>query len=148
VSVLRAFYGYSLYKTEQAEFGIGGGLHLLDIEAELAGAASINGKAATFQSESSDLLAPLPNVGIYGGYAFSPKWHVGAYADWFSLEYGDYGGSLTGLGANVQYQAFKHVGFGLGYQFLNIDIDVDKSDWKGRADFSYQGPSVFMMVNF
>jgi len=148
LSLLRAFYGYSLYKTDQAEFGIGGGLHLVDLETKLAGIASINGNEATFGSESSDLLAPLPNVGIYGGYAFSPKWYVGAYADWFSLEYGDYDGSLLGFGANVQYQAFKHVGFGLGYQYLNFNIEVDKSDWKGGADTTFYGPSLFMTVNF
>ncbi len=53
---------------------------------------------------------------------------------------GDYSGSLTGIGANVQYQAFKHVGIGSGYQYLNVDIEVDKNDWKGKADFTYHGP--------
>lgn len=151
VSLLRAFYGYSLFKTPQAEFGLGAGLHLLDLKAEMKGIASLNSvviKNEVYRSESADLLAPLPNLGIYGGYAFSPKWYVRGYADWFSANTGDYSGSLTGLGVNVEYQAFKNVGFGLGYQYLNINIKVDTHDWKGKADYTNNGPVISMTVNF
>ena len=148
LSVWRAFYGYSLYKTEQAEFGIGGGLHILDVETELSGLASVNNAARSFSVQTSDVSAPLPNLGIYGGYAFSSKWYVGAYADWLSVNVDEYDGYLTGAGINLQYQAFKNVGFGLGYQYFETDYDVDSSDWEGSVAYQYDGLSVFMTVNF
>lgn len=148
LGMTRAFLGYSLIKTDQAELGIGAGLHFLDFDARLGGQAAVNGITIPYASQSADFLAPLPNLGVYGGYAFSPKWYVGAYADWLSLDIDDYSGSLTGLGANIQYQAFKHAGIGIGYQYFNVNVKVDKSDWKGEVDYTYQGPSVFITVNF
>lgn len=142
------FLGYSLIKTEQAELGIGGGLHFLDIEAKLGGAAIVNGISTTYAAESADFLAPLPNFGVYGGYAFSPKWYVGATVDWLDLSIDDYSGSLTGVGVNIQYQAFEHAGFGVGYKYFNVNVRVKASDWNGKVDYTYHGPTVFMTVNF
>lgn len=69
----RAFLGYSLIKNEQAELGVGASLHFLDIDAKLGGQATVNGIVLPYASEGGDFLAPLPNLGIYGGYAFSSK---------------------------------------------------------------------------
>ncbi len=87
-------------------------------------------------------------IGFYTAYAFSPKLLVSGRADWFSAKVGDYKGGLTSLVADVQYQAFKNVGFGAGYHYLTVDIEVNKDSWHGEADFTYNGPKLFMTVNF
>lgn len=72
----------------------------------------------------------------------------GGYADWLSVNIGDFSGDLTDLGVNLQYQAFKNLGIGAGYQYFNIDVRADSSDWNGKVDYTYQGPSIFLTVNF
>jgi len=148
LSVLRAFYGYSLYKTEQAEFGIGGGFHFMDLETQLAGQASINNASKSFKVQTSDVSVPLPNLGIYGAYAFTSKWYVNAYADWLAVDIDEFDGYLVGGGINLQYQAFKNAGIGLGYQYFETNYDVDTSNWTGNIDYTYSGPSAFMTINF
>ena len=147
VSVARIFLGYSFYKNTNIELGAGGGIHFMYFDAKLSGDVSVNGNTLHAE-EKADGIAPLPNIGIYGKYAFTDKWLVSSRVDWFGAEIGDYDGDLWSVDAAIQYQAFENVGFGLNYRFLDLDIDADSSDWTGNANYQYHGPSVFMTVNF
>ena len=51
----------------------------------------------------------------------------------------EYSGSGTGQ-AGINYQAFRNVGIGLYYKGFILDVDIDKSDWHGRADLNQNGP--------
>lgn len=148
VNVHRIFVGYSFIQSKKLELGAGLGLHLMNLEVGLAGNATINGMPVGNGGSKKDGLAPLPNIGFYGAYAFTPRVIVTGRADWFSANISDYKGSLTSVAADVQYQVFKHVGFGAGYHYLNVDVEANKSDWHGHADFSYNGPKLFMSINF
>ncbi len=120
----------------------------MDLDAQISGNASIDGNDVGYVTQGNDFLAPLPNIGGYGAYAFSSKLIATARVDWFSASIGDYSGGLLSMGADVQYQAFENVGFGVGYHYLNVDISVDTEDWKGEADYTYHGPKLYMTVNF
>ena len=58
----------------------------------------------------------------------------------------------TGLEENaavgVQYQPWKHVGFALDYQYFKLAVDVDKSDWRGASNITYQGPFISVSANW
>lgn len=146
--VYRVFVGYSFLNAKNYELGVGLGLHLMDLSMQIKGNASTNNGSISYQTDSVSVLAPLPNVGIYGAYAFSPKIIITGRFDWLSANTGDYSGSITSLSADIQYQAFKNLGIGIGYHYFGIDIDVSASDWKGSADYSYHGPKLFMTFNF
>ncbi len=148
VNIAKLFVGYSFKQTEQWELGAGLGLHLMDLDAQIAGNASVDGNDIGYSTQGDDFLAPLPNIGGYGAYAFSSKLIVTGRVDWFSASIGDYSGGLLSMGADVQYQAFENVGFGIGYHYLNVDISVDTSDWHGEADYTYHGPKLYMTMNF
>jgi hypothetical protein len=45
-----------------------------------------------------------------------------------------------GLGAGFHWQAFKNIGFGLYYNAFILDVDVDKDDWRGKAEAKQHGP--------
>lgn len=148
VDIARLFVGYSFKQTDEWELGAGLGLHLMDLEAQLSGNATINGVPTTNATEKKDFLAPLPNIGGYGAYAFSSKLIVTGRVDWFSANTGDYDGGLLSMAADVQYQVFENIGIGAGYQYLNVDISVDTTDWFGGADYTYQGPKLYITINF
>jgi len=118
------------------------------LEAQITGNALVNGIPTSNATEKEDLLAPLPNIGGYGAYAFSSKLIATGRVDWFSASIGDYSGSLVSMSADIQYQLFENIGFGVGYHYLSVDISVDTTDWIGDADYSYHGPKLYMTINF
>ena len=109
-SDFRTSVGWSFYKTSDKELGIGLGLHVLSYQASLA--------STTLGTEGGNVLAPLPVVSFYGGFAMNEHWSVQARLDVFSLTYEQYHGSITSVGLDVLYQPFRHVGFGVGYRAL------------------------------
>jgi len=73
-------------------------------------------------------------------YSWSPKWLLEACGDWLSVTIGDYSGSIWGGQLGVNYQAFKNIGFGFHYRAFLLDVDIDKSEWHGNAEFNQNGP--------
>ena len=97
------------------------------------------------------MLAPLPVISIYGGFALNEQWSVSARLDEFSLTYQQYHGGITVLGLNLLYQPFRHVGFGIGYTgiFLNFSADsTGLGSFQGKLNQNVQGPSFYVTASF
>ena len=106
-TVYRLTGDYSFYRTDNAEAGIGVGLHVTDFVAALAGQGT--GPAGLgFQRERSHTLVPLPTVGLYGSYRMSETWRLHGRVDFLSLNYKDYDGSLTNWLAAVEWRFARH----------------------------------------
>ena len=140
LAVARVFVGRSFVKNQQHDFGVGIGIHNLDLSAYIEGEVRINGETSDVQKLEVSASAPLPNIGAW--YDFSParKWLLHGRVDWISANIGDYSGGLWNVSAGVSYQLARHVGVDLSYQYFNLNVDVDKSDWLGSADMTYSGP--------
>lgn len=139
-SDLRISAGYSFFKRTDKEIGVGLGLHVAAYDVALS--ANVIGE------EQQDVTAPLPVLSFYAQFALTERWALSARLDRFSLSYENYDGSLTALGIDIAYQPFRHVGFGVGYRSLFIDLEAEKSGRTLKLDQSFQGPLVFMNVSF
>ena len=148
LGVLRAFYGYSFVKDEVKELGAGLGLHYLDADMSIRGNAFINETPVFNVERGVDDWAVLPNIGIYGNYAFSDKWVLLGRVDWISASIDKYQGGLWNVEAAIQYQLFRNFGLGLSYRYVAFDIEVDESDRDWGADVDFGGPLAFFTVNF
>ncbi len=146
--IARAFGGYSFLKNNQWELGAGAGLHYLSFEAKLSGQATIDGELAGYHKDKADVSGVVPNIGLYGDYAFNQRWLVQGRLDWFSASIDKYDGRLWRVGASVIYHPFEHFNFGLGYEYLDLDLKIDASDWNGKIDSDYYGPSAFIGLTF
>lgn len=148
LAVARVFVGRSWIKNEQHDFGIGVGIHNLDMDIYIEGEIKIDDETTEFQRGEVGDSQPLPNIG--GWYNFSPakKWLVHARVDWISANIGDYDGGLWNVNAGVNYQAWRHVGIDLSWQYFNLHLDVDKDDWHGGADMTYSGPVLAVTFNW
>jgi opacity protein-like surface antigen len=140
--------GYSLLKNERAELGIGGGVHVVRFDTKLKVSAGINNASGSVQSDSVDLTAPLPNVLGYGTYAFTPKLSLDGSVGWFGLSYSDYDGNLLTLAANLDYRLTDHFGVGVGYNYINMDLTINKSNRKDKYDIDYKGPVLYVTASF
>jgi hypothetical protein len=139
-SDLRIGVGYSFFKTRDKELGVGAGLHVSGIKTSL--------ESTGFITESTDVLAPLPVVSFFGAFALTNEWAVRMRMDWLSLNYDIYSGDFRSTAIDVLYQPFRNVGFGLGLRSYVLDVEVDDTQWQGRARTVFTGPAAFMTVSF
>lgn len=140
--------GYSLLKNERAELGIGAGFHVVNFDTKLKVSGGINNASGSVQSDSVDLTAPLPNILGYGAYAITPKLSLEGGVGWFGLDYGDYSGKLVTLAANLEYRLTDHFGVGVGYNYVDMDLTIDKSNRKDKYDLDYKGPVAYVSASF
>ena len=139
-SDLRISGGYSFFRTPDKEFGVGLGLHMAWYD--------VNLNSSTSGNDGQDVLAPLPVLSLYGQFALTDRWAVGSRLDRFSLDYDKFGGSLTSLALDLQYQPFRHVGFALGYRALAIKAEVEGDRVTGKFRQTFEGPMVSMNVSW
>ncbi len=146
-SLTRIFFGRQLDTSKSFDIGIGGGLHLFDIGAFIEGTILINGMPSSARrSVSSDAL--LPNIGAWYRYSISPRWALRSRLDLLSASVGDYDGFLANVALGLNFRAFEHVGFGLNYNYVKLDVGIDKSDWRGDIETTYHGVYANVSVYF
>ena len=142
-SLYRVFFGRAFGDSDKTDFGIGAGLHWLKTDATIEGSIYAN-NTVTFRRESVSASAPLPNIGAWYTYSLTPRLALQARADWFSASVGDYDGKLINFQAGIDFAWFRHGGIGLAYNFVELDVNIVNSIWKGTADLTYEGPFVFV----
>jgi len=138
--IFRLSGGYSFIKNAQSELGVALGLHVTDFAASLS-AASVGTKAG-------DTLAPLPTIGMYGAYAFTPRWLLSGRIDYFALGYNEYDGSLVNFSAGVDYRFHRNFGVGLGYRYVDYDLDLTKTNFTGNVQYQFSGPVLYAVGSF
>ena len=139
-NVLRLFIGRELWSGPQFEFGVGAGVHWMDIHAFIEGQVRSNQGNLELQRSESSVSAPLPNIGGWYYYSPSAKWLLSAEVDWLSASVGDYDGSLWDVSVGVNYQISRHIGLGLAYQWFTLDVNITDDDWHGNANIKNKGP--------
>lgn len=140
MTVARAFAGRNFSAGPRHEFGLGAGVHWIELEAFIEGEAFINDEASGVRRESADVSGPLPNLGAWFDYALSPRWLVRTQFDWLDVSFDKYSGGLINASAGIDYQATDHFGLSLAYQYFNLDVTVDDTDWRGAVEIQYSGP--------
>lgn len=140
LAVTRLFLGRSFYKNDQNDFGLGVGLHDLELDLFIEGEILIDDKTTEVHRVSESANQPLPNIGGWYNYSPAKNWLIHGRIDWIGADIGDYDGSLWNANLGVAYQAWRHVGFDLTWQYFNLHVDIDKSNWIGGVDLTYSGP--------
>jgi hypothetical protein len=139
---------YSFYRSELLDTGIGFGFHTVDIDTNLIARFGIGDQEVETVSTNLDTLAPLPNILAYIHWKFAPRWNLVGRVGYFSLDYSDYSGQMTNAHAIVNYELSSRWGLGLGYQFVNLDLDVEKKDFTQVYDIDFAGPMAFVRFSF
>jgi hypothetical protein len=140
IAVARLSAGYSFFRTQDKEVGIGLGFHITDIEAKLSGTGG--------SAESGALLAPLPVISLYGQFALTDIWAVASRLDVFRISYDPYEGSISSIGLDLLCQPWNHFGFGFGWRGLEFEAKAEGSDWEGSVRTQFSGPIAFLSFSF
>ena len=142
--LIRLFFARRFESREHHEFGLGVGIHWLELGAFIEGDVILSGGGNAFRRESASVSAPLPNIGAWYTYSISPKWALKARVDWLNADVGDYDGSLINSALGINYQMFDHAGVGLSYNFFDLDVGINSSGWRGNAQTIYEGLYVYV----
>lgn len=152
VDITSITVAYRLLDSQKAAIDLGLGIHAMDIGLSLTGRGDvyINDTVLVDEvtTESETLLAPLPNVMLYGTYAFNNKLAVTGRAGWFSMNYDNYSGDLLRANAALEYRPITHLGLGIGYNFSELEVTRDQTYHSESFDMNFSGPLIYIKGGF
>lgn len=131
---LQLFYRWSAVNNGKAEAGFTFGLSTYKIEASLAGEGTVtqNGQPTYFKraEEGEDVTAPIPVVGLFVNYAFTPNLILMADANFFRIDVGDISGSVVTSQAKLDYYFTRNFGAGVSLygHYVRAEVEGD-TDW-------------------
>lgn len=147
--IIELAYEYAFMRRDTFELAGSIGLHNLRVTSRLTANASSNlGAGGIDVSESAEADGPLPVIGIRGTWAFTDHLYLDAQAQFFTLEFDEYDGSLQDYKVSFVWQPTKYVGVGVGYNDFVTRLRVDGSRFTGRLRFGYGGPLAFITMGF
>lgn len=132
-------YRWSFWRRERWNAGLSLGTYVLDMRTEWeAGNLAIE--------QEFDATAPLPVIGAFYSFAFTPRLYLTASSEFFALEFEEYEGFLNDTRLTLEHRTFEHLAFGLGIDYFGIDASVE-SESDGLLDaeleYDYLGLLVF-----
>jgi len=97
---------------------------------------------------SEKFTAPLPVFGLSMDVALTPKWFIRSGAQVFYLQYDNFTGSILEFRTALEYNPWKHVGIGVGFDTFGLRLEADGEDWpgidlKGNVEFNYAGVQLY-----
>ena len=145
-SDLRTSVGYSVFKRPDKDVGVALGVHAAtyDVSLSAVGTGLVGGST----SEEHKVLAPLPVLSIYGQFALTDEWAIETRLDRFAITFNNIYGNITSSVVDLNYQPFRHLGFGIGYRSFFINVRVTRPSWTAIFSQSYQGPFAYMNASF
>jgi hypothetical protein len=150
LDIFRLFFGRSFFKKPQSEWGAGLGLHWMQFGLGLTADLDTDPPTDYNGTHGGSVKAgvPLPNLGVWYMYSWSPKWVTTVRLDWLDVDIGDVSGNLYDLSAGVNWQFSKHVGVGLAYQVFNFGADYKDGPNKIKLELEQTGPFLALSANW
>jgi hypothetical protein len=138
-------YGFAILEKPKYEFGLIIGTHLVGGKAGI----SLNSDKINASTNSNfGFTAPLPDLGIWGGYAFNKHLAMNLDASYLSLTVGDISGSILAYNLLFIYRVIDKLDVSLGYSGLNCRVDAVKTNVEGHFKWGYNGPSLGVSYSF
>jgi len=131
---LQLYYHWSAINNGKTEAGFAFGLSTYRIEASISGQGTVNGNGEEnfreHAEQSEDVVAPIPVVGLFINYAFTPDLILMANANFFRIDVGDVAGRVISSQASLDWYFTKNFGAGVSIFGNSINADVNGSrDW-------------------
>jgi hypothetical protein len=139
-------YEYTFMKRETYDLSGSFGIHNLKFQTFLGG--ELNGNPLPNLQNTAEANGPLPVLGLHGVWRFNDQFYIDAMAQYFSISFDQYDGSVTDLTASAVWQFSKHVGVGAGWNNFITKVDVDGDNFHGMLRWKYGGARIFVTASF
>ncbi len=144
-TIYQISYGYAIFSKPSFELGLLIGGHILGSKAGISFEGDNTGSSL---SENFGFTAPIPDLGIWGGYAFGRRFAINFDIDYLSLTINNKSGRVLAANFSLQYRLLKHLDLSLGYTGLNFRVDTFRKDIEGRFKWGYNGPALAACFSF
>jgi hypothetical protein len=143
-TIAEAAYEWAFLRGPSYEVGATVGVHYTDTRIKLSGMATLtdasgNVSQAASTVKSSSVPAPLPVIGLRGGWVVAPHWYVDALGQFFKMKVNGVDGHLSELGARATWMFSDNFGLGIGYEKYSSAYDISRRSFDGRLRWSYSG---------
>ena len=139
-------YEYTFLKRDTYDLSGSFGIHNLKFQTGLSG--ELNGQPLPNFQNTAEANGPLPVVGIHGVWRFHDKFYIDAMAQFFSISFDVYDGTVTDLTASAVWQFSTHWGVGAGWNNFITKVDVDSNNFSGSLRWRYGGARIFLTGSF
>ncbi len=147
MDIYQANYSYSFFQDDRVDIAALLGVYVMPIDFGIRAVGVLN------EEGSADFTAPLPVIGLRTDVALTSKWFLRSGLELFYLEIDSFTGTIFTTHAAIEYIPWKHVGFGLGADLMNLGVESDGEDYpqidfKGKVDFRYAGAQLYCKIFF
>jgi len=152
LTVYELAYEYAFMHEPDYEVAASAGVHYMDMSLQFSGNAQYSDGTTTypasFTSKTSNLPAPLPLIGVRGGWAVAPEWYLDAQAQFLKIGYEGYDGYWSDLRAGATWMFSRNFGIGMGYNVFALNVNVSRPNFDGKLKMGYSGLQAFLTGTF
>lgn len=128
MQIFKTTYKYAYFIDSRVKLGASIGLYIMPINFSISSLGSLE--------EASKFIAPLPVLGLDAEFAITPKLLVKQGIDVLYLQIEEFKGTITDVNFRIEYNPWKHIGFGVGYDSYLMSI---KNANPGSGIFDFVG---------
>lgn len=133
--IFRGLYDFSYFKDKRINLSVSAGLYMLPIQYSVGSDTLIN--------ESDSFIAPFPVVGFQNSFFIAPKVILKQNVEVMYYQDPNFKGYISDINVWLEYNPFKHFGFGLGYNSFRFNFTayerVDDVDFRGSVSTGFSG---------
>lgn len=133
--------GWAFLHTDKVELSATAGGYWMSLAAGIDSA--ISGQAEVAEADSV-----LPMAGLSFGWNLTPKLQLTLHGEYLSVDYKDFDGSIINLRAGLRYRVLEYVGVGVGYDWLEVDVESTDASFSGLVNYRQWGPKAFLSLRF
>jgi len=141
LEIFKSAYTYAFFRNPTLDLGVTAGIFGMNLR--LALAAPLLGK-----EDKDEAFVPMPVVGLRGTYAITPKLFLRASWEYFKITEDDLEGRLTDTNIMLEHNTFKNVGFGIGFNVVDFNLEDDDGEEKDEFNMEYEGVQLYTKVYF
>jgi hypothetical protein len=139
--VYKINYQYSVYHNDKVELGASVGLHIMRISAGI----TANGKS---QGDEA-VTAPLPEIGLFADYKFTPRFSAFYNYQWFFINYQDkVKGGLQDFLFGLEYRVIRNVALGVAYNRFAVNLKAQQDTTTLYLNTNWNGGMLYGALYF
>ncbi len=145
--IIKLAYKYSFVRSDRLEvcgsIGVSTWLVTAKIEGEGRVTTPDGVVVAERASESRDLTAPVPMIGVLAEWRVAPGWFLRGSAEYVAADVGDTEASLGDYRLDLNWFPFERWGFGVGYNWVDLEYE-DLGQPQVDADAGFDGALMYV----
>ena len=146
-------YRYWAWTSDDAAFGIFGGLQWYSISLDVNGTVGITGSDGSVTETGSasakvSSTLPDPSIGLSYRYQMADWARLVADGGGFKINVENVDATLYNARVGVEFYPWTNFGVVTQYSYNKIEADVDRTNFLGNADIKFSGFQVLLKARF